>query len=112
MNVYLTVREIQVWLVLVPSVLFVIGYAATEFRRKDPASWYIMGWGITCVSAFALSAIRLWSDAEWTKIAGVVLGFMVLGMVWWMLGALIWVWYHQHKYRKQEANGHTTEDSK
>lgn len=112
MNVYLAVREMQVWLVLVPSVLFVIGYSATEFRRKDPASWYIMGWGITCVSAFVLSALRLqFPEAEWTKIAGIVLGFMVLGMVWWMLGALIWVWYHQYKYRKQEVTNDKVSDT-
>lgn len=106
MNWYLVIREAQVWAVLVPSILFVVGYAATEFRRKDPASWYILGWGVTCVAAFALSAIRLWFPvAKWTQYAGVVLGFMVVFMVWWMLFALVWVW------RKRLRKGDRIDDS-
>lgn len=105
MSWYLAVREAQVWAVLVPSLLFVIGYTVTEFRRKDPASWYILGWGVTCLCAFGLSAIRLWSTAEWTRYAGTVLGFMVLIMVWWMLGALIWVW------RKRLKKGDRIDDA-
>jgi hypothetical protein len=109
-NWYLVIREFQVWAVLLPSALFVIAYAATEFRRKDPASWYIMGWGVTCTTAFTLSAIRLWSNAEWTRVAGVILGFMVISMVWWMLFALLWVWRKQLK--KGDRIDDTTHDSK
>lgn len=110
MNWYLAIREFQVWSVLLPSALFVIGYAATEFRRRDPASWYIMGWGVTCVSAFALSAIRLWfPTASWTRYAGVALGFMVVLMVWWMLGALIWVW--RKRLKRGDSIDDTTHDS-
>lgn len=110
MNLYLMIREFQVWSVLVPCVLFVVGYAATEFRRKDPASWYIMGWGVTCLFAFTLTALRLqFPDATWMRYAGIVLGFMVMLMVWWMLGALLWVW---GKQRRREVHGDTTDDSK
>lgn len=110
MNLYLTIREIQVWGSLIPSVLFVIGYAVTEFSRRDLASWYIMGWGLTCTAAFSLSAIRFWfPDATWTRHAGIVLGFMVLVMVWWMLATLIWVW---RKYHKKEAHSDADSDSK
>ncbi len=110
MNGYLVVRELQVWSVLLPSLLFVIGYAVTEFRKKDPASWYIMGWGVTCVAAFSLSAIRLWSDAEWTRTAGVILGFMVIFMVWWMLFALLWVW--RKRFKKGDRIDDASNDDK
>lgn len=113
MNFYLIVRQVQIWVVLVPCVLFVIGYAATEFRKKDFASWYIMGWGVTCVFAFTLSVLRFqFPSAEWTRIAGIILGFMIMFMAWWMLGVLIWVWCKRYKERKQEANDNTAHDSK
>jgi high-affinity Fe2+/Pb2+ permease len=109
-NLYLAVREVQVWAVLVPCVLFVIGYTATEFRKNDPASWYILGWGVTCASAFTLTAIRLWSDAEWTRYAGIVLGFMVMVMAWWMLFTLLWVW--RKRIKKGDRIDNITNDSK
>lgn len=111
MSWYVMIREVQVWAVLIPSILFVLGYTATEFRRKDPASWYILGWGVTCTSAFTLSAIRLWlPDATWTQYAGVGLGFMVVFMVWWMLFALVWVW--RKRLKKGDRIDDASNDSK
>lgn len=111
MEWYLMVRELQVWAALIPCVLFVIGYGVTEFRKNDPASWYIMGWGVTCTAAFTLSALRLqFPRAEWTQHAGIVLGFMILVMVWWMLFALLWVWRKQRQERR--SHNVSTNDSK
>lgn len=106
----MTIREIQIWGSLAPCIMFVIGYAVTEFRRNDPASWYILGWGVTCASAFTLTAIRIWlPDAAWTRYAGAVLGLMVLVMVWWMLFALLWVW--RKRFKKGDRIDDATHDS-
>jgi len=94
---YAVVREVQLWACLVPTTLFLIGYLWYMRRRKfEPASWYILGWTITCEFAFVLSFVsRLFPGEMWVRYVGVVLGALVAVMSWAMLFMLLWVYRRQ-----------------